>query len=145
MECADGACLRCAPRSYIGFEGMCVSDCGEGNFVDMKTQSCKVCTFAFEGCVACESKDKCTKCDRGFSLNTLDQCQPCADGCVNCERGMCLECADDKFMNTNGCVDACLPTQFVKETTLNNLCKDCPLGCTECESEELCSGCDKGF
>jgi proprotein convertase subtilisin/kexin type 5 len=64
VYCEGDRCTECDEGMFIDFTGLCVADCGDGNFADVETGSCVVC---HEACTLCYGAD-------------ISECTECADG-----------------------------------------------------------------
>ena len=76
--------------------------CEPGKYFNMG--ACYQCSI---GCKTCDSNPyKCTSCNDGFYLNSLDDCAACSFGCKSCKSdGTCLQCfpAVDGKPSSDGC------------------------------------------
>lgn len=108
----------------------------------------QVCGFcpATTGCLACTSKDVCTKCDRGYFLDQdLHACEACHENCADCLSDFCMECKQGMFRNllTGQCSLDCASGEYGNKR--EGVCMVCPVGCTECESGSNCESCERGY
>ena len=101
VHCEGDFCTECDAGLFIDFSGLCVADCGDGNFADVETGSCVVC---HEACTLCYGADisECTACVDGHFIEFgEDGCNACHAGCATCEGGSheeCIECNPDYFL-----------------------------------------------
>ena len=74
LECSSfssKSCLACPQqRPYLKY-GECVARCGDGYYLNKKTNQCFKCK---DGCKLCVEQDKCGECKSGFSLNENNEC-----------------------------------------------------------------------
>lgn len=128
------------------------------NTVQMK------CVKCLTGCISCNSRDVCTACVSGWTLNVIGQCRPNSNcTLVNCEIceivssfNMCRKCINPYYLikstlipagfatvsgSNYTCVLNC-PTSYYK--TADFTCRSCPADCTACNGND-CSACKTGF
>ena len=90
-ECAEGMCLKCKSEElFIDSTGVCVKNCGIGNYGDPFTKTCQTCATD-TGCLTCDNYETCTRCDIGYQL-VDGLCEPCEATCLECANDQCLKC-----------------------------------------------------
>lgn len=129
------------------------------NTVQMKCVKCPV------GCTSCNSRDVCTACISGWTLNVIGQCRPNVNctlpNCEICEvatsLSICRKCINPYYLIRN----TLIPTGFATISTNSNFtcvlncpintfkaadftCQPCPTNCTTCVNND-CSACKPGF
>lgn len=122
LRCAD-SCKTCSQNNI----SLCTS-CFKKRSLQ-SDGSCASCSD--KKCLECSSSiDSCTSCTQGFALSSALACVACSENCITCTvagAGGCDTCIDD----------------FV---TQNNLCSQCPAGCSVCDTSQplTCLKCSKG-
>ncbi|CAG9327445.1 unnamed protein product [Blepharisma stoltei] len=92
---ADGKC-KCQ-KGYISQDNECVNTCGDGHYIDLKTEKCLRCP---DNCLRCNDGDSCIICKSSFALKNR-HCS-CPDGyfigssnkCLKCDNS-CLTCSEN--------------------------------------------------
>jgi len=113
-------CAACQRLSTGTFCGKCYN-----TFYNRTTKRCEVPSHPISNCVEYSETDAsiCRRCEFGFGLNALNQCEKCkVDGCARC---------DDKIDLCQSCYQGTLP--------LENTCPKEPI--TKC-ADPLCDVCD---
>ncbi|KAH0570842.1 Cysteine-rich membrane protein 2 [Spironucleus salmonicida] len=169
IKCADGCktcnqssiCSQCYP-SFI-LQGNACKACPVNCLNCSSTTTCtkcqdnsilaaRTCTKCEDNCLACASDSVCGICREGFILQNEKCLKMDCDGNQPCQ-------TKQKFMqnktvsryvkrpqhckklNKKGLCDQCIDTYVA----VNGYCKDCPLGCVDCISLQVCNKCRQYF
>ena len=164
----ESDCQSC--KTYLGIDyflalgvavtGECIADCGNGNYGDIVTMRCQVCSGT---CAKCsKTSTNCTECSGGKVLqnNRCDSscsagfyasgsdCLPCRSDCATCSGGSaCLTCkAGFAFSNVaSDCVATGNCPNGTFENQTSRVCQSCTAPCTHCSGNGLnCTLCEKG-
>lgn len=153
-----GKCNRCAPgcatcsitvstcdscavngSKPLLINGMCLPDCGSGNYLEMSTASCATCDSSCLECVGSRAS-QCSKCPASFLLNTpgIGFCMSCATGCLQCflSSNRCFRCAEGMSLDQNRqCVTSCLTgsMSLYDPSLKGSICLACHSSCNGCQ------------
>lgn len=120
--CTNAPCVNLCSGRGTCHESTCSCYSGYGN------SDCSL--NCYNPCRNCQdSNSQCTSCFDGYYLNTND-CFQCNDNCFTCKDSStnCLTCKDGFILQPD------------------NTCKKiCPLGCSDCSSQSICTKCEIGF
>jgi hypothetical protein len=151
-------CFNCS-IGYNSINGACTDLCPIGQVI-LANGSCgcdPVCTT----CV--NYSNKCLSCPIGkyfynnqcfsacpTSTYILGQsCIDCTSGCMTCSSTTCIQCLNNYNIFENKCYQDCkvLGQRYVSMMDSNGIlrCDQCPSGCTDCNSQYLCTSCESGY
>jgi hypothetical protein len=146
-------CLKCSSTSPR-FKYNCENKCPIGTFLNLNE-----CIKCDNKCLECSDEKTCLKCasqfilDNGSCVNVCPdgkvanegQCNNCVDRCKTCtEDGTrCLKCFPPYKTHNYFCKDKCPDGYY--DDPVNNECKECKIGCLNCNNENTCLQCRPGF
>ncbi|EAR95397.3 transmembrane protein, putative (macronuclear) [Tetrahymena thermophila SB210] len=165
LECTQNQpdfCSKCTNGNYLTIgTGLCVSDCGQGQWGRNTDWSCQYCNSS---CYTCsQSATNCTSCTGVLYLynnqclndcpdgyykginNTCQQCDPSCKTCDNAGNTSCLSCSPSYGYLKNGMCIQC-PIQFYGENN-NQTCQPCHSSCYSCDAgtSQDCLSCSTNF
>ena len=160
--------MDCSSDLYLWKEE-CLIDCPSGTFNDKTTMRCVECSYP---CTECSSETECLICYNSLFFNKGEKhcvtagdcpiktypdedtsaCEMCDPSCLTCYgpyKDQCTSCNEIlgylKLEGSYGnCKEiACKENQYFDSEKL--ICESCQSPCGQCESEELCITCMKGY
>jgi len=153
-ECNADQCLICVVGKVL-LEGVCVDVCSAETY-----NNNGICEPCSQGCLLCETKDICDKCQDNMAINSVGECvTDCGSGktflnghCVKCKHPDCKMCEKENpencdkckslYTHEDTCTDEC-PEGMV-EDVVKKVCVDCDPTCKECKSNtevNICTEC----
>lgn len=168
-----GKCQKC-DSSCQSCSGPLASDCitcPSFSKFRLNGTSCETCTSSL--CLKCDSdpnvcditysplacRDRCTTCDSIYKCNTAgcpsgyvaadlnNNCIACVNGCLTCTGGgasNCSTCRPNFTLSGSNC--NCSTAGYKQNSSLTPyLCNLCPASCSNCTSDNVCSGCVTQF
>ncbi|XP_062140559.1 furin-like protease 2 isoform X2 [Drosophila sulfurigaster albostrigata] len=150
------SCLTCAPAHlHVTDLAVCVQNCPDGYFEDMKNRTCVPCE---PNCASCQDRPEfCTSCDhhlvmhenKCYSACPLDsyeteenKCAYCHSSCATCNGATendCITCRPSRYAWQNKCLNNCPEGHYADKKRLE--CLPCHEGCKSCSSNGICSEC----
>ena len=153
-------CFECPEGEFVAEDPptTCTKCDQKDQFVDPKTNLCRMCGT---GCASCEESDTCDECQGGLHIDAktspqgcrecnsegeyidenTNSCQKCNVSCKTCKDALkCESCKDTlKFLlnDTGKCVN-CNEDGYFKS---GSFCMRCPSTCARCSSETECLSC----
>jgi len=161
----DNFCLDGCAQPYFFKDNKCLESCEDG-FASLN-QTCVPCD---NNCSSCYfdinlNQKICTKCQQSYvmhegncisecpynmSPNSDNICIPCHKSCTECIGNTefdCIKCNSDNgyiILSDQRCgFLTCTQGTFYNKKKLS--CEACPKECLECESDEICITCIKGY
>ncbi|KAL4464822.1 hypothetical protein ABPG74_011383 [Tetrahymena malaccensis] len=123
LECTQNQpnfCSQCVDGNYLTIgTGLCVSDCGQGQWGNNTNWTCQLCDSS---CYTCSQS---------------------ATNCTSCPSTSCLSCSSPLFLKNYACITTCNPIgeygdQITRKCTLCDIsCNTCDLQSSNCLS---CTG-----
>ncbi|KAF7648556.1 hypothetical protein LDENG_00155090 [Lucifuga dentata] len=159
-------CLSCQQGLYLNtLNSSCTYTCPSGYFAEENHRRCVKCHAS---CVKClRDADRCTSCNKGFSLAGLTcvpectngtffhaeemRCNPCHSSCRTCTgagKEQCIQCAEGYLQQEWRCVQSCTPGYYSAEAAgfPHNMCHKCEENCLSCSGPgTTCSKCKEGY
>lgn len=144
VECSEGFYLT-PSRSCVKFEagclkyyqGICIA-CHPNFYLNQN----KKCTI--DGCQS-YNFDSCAQCQQGF---TSENGKCVRNGCVKVVNNACVQCKDDLRLSAQGCIQPVnyqCTTCSAGYTFVNSACIRVIPGCTQYNSNNLCTNCQSPF
>ncbi|XP_043916303.1 extracellular matrix organizing protein FRAS1-like [Protopterus annectens] len=149
------ACTSCKSSLVLAQNGMCVSRCSPGFYLDSSHKVCQPCNSR---CLTCESATVCTSCRDPSRVLLFGEClyEVCAQqyyldyatrSCKECDWSCnacsgplgtdCLQCMDGYVLQEGTCTEQCSAGFYKKE----DKCFRCDLPCVECMDDGHCTLC----
>ncbi|CAK9067387.1 unnamed protein product [Durusdinium trenchii] len=163
-------CLECIDYNLLSHRGECTRTCPEGYYPQAGNGHLGgVCVICDPSCIACQSREECTKCNMllyltpeakcemecprgwtwrgGLDLKEPGVCMPCGDNCAACQTlEVCDVCKNRRYLHQGRCVKSC-PARFYGLTAPSQgeegrLCRNCRVNDYECFSPNAIVGKD---
>ena len=149
----EGKCIVCK-EGYLLNEEKCVKNC-PNNAYQIDDYSCIPCS---NNCQKCEDSNSCLTCKEGFNFydgKCLEvcvngtfpvngECKNCEENCQSClDENKCGKCAPGTYEYNGKCYKECPKGSYLDLVEFK--CSECKLGCSECNSYEVCSDCDDDY
>jgi len=164
LKCVTSStyCTSCNATMYLK-NNTCVSNCGDGYYLDMTIYACFICVSP---CNTCSAVSTCTSCQNSSYILYFGQClTSCPDGtysansscfscpnsCLTCylnssinsTNALCNKCIVGLYMSsteTGVCLSACATSEYGDIITRN--CYSCISPCLSCSSAIGCLSCN---
>lgn len=151
-KCSDN-CNKCKASTklceecdsgYILYGGSCITTCPDGYIIsNNRCVACKKGTYKLNNeCVTTCTGNK-------YGNDETKTCEDCDSSCLKCSSiaTNCTECVDGLYLQTNPLdfSGQCIEKEECPSNTFASsdyTCKSCPVECTSCRSEAICTSCD---
>ena len=141
-------CEGCSnPNHALGTDRVtCSEKCGVSEYIDDSNPNDKFCRgCGTSECLECVDENKCLKCIEGLYPDG-EGCTACLNWCKVCT-GMnnCVVCAKEGYYAQldGSCEADCSRGGYEDKESMT--CKECPMGCDECDGPTTCKKCQPNW